>query len=298
MNWLLSIVIAFLTGACGVGLGLLVGTLNVRWYRISSFEGNSGYYTLGIGLLGGLIGLVTGLVAARLVVDGAQPWFLKGLGSAVGSFVGLSVVVTVLCWLGAGAPTPILFDPPAPGPKLTQAQQDALVAAERLAELDAVPADAPIAELFKFTELNRSETLRAAALKRLQARPQFAAELVATIESADIRDVSAALRVVGQLDAFPPELHGAVASGGRRLAAWKAAWSAAQVSPDVAAPDEYAIGACSRNWLEAVRVLRLRAGGDFAAEFAAFLRDSREMDRPALRELGGFPAPAGDAPGK
>lgn len=289
MNWLLSIVISLLTGACGVACGILVGTLNVRWYRISSFEGNSGYYTLGLGLLGGIVGLLTGLVAARLVLDGVQPWFLKGLGSAVGSLAALSVVAAVLCWLGAGAPTPILFDPPAQGPKLTQAQRDALIAAERMAELDAVPADAPIGELLRFTELDRSKTLRAAAMKRIQTRPHFAAELAAVIASADIRDVSAALRTIGQLDAFPSELHAAVATGGRRLNAWSAAWSAAQQSPDVVAPDEYAIGGCSRHWLEAVRVLRTRAGGDFSAEFAAFLRESREQDYPALRAWGGFP---------
>lgn len=101
MNWLLSIVIAVLTGALGIFCGALLGSFNVRWYRISGFEGNSGYYCAALALLGAVVGLVGGLIVARVVASGANPSFLKGLGCSTGGLVGLTLVITAICWLAA-----------------------------------------------------------------------------------------------------------------------------------------------------------------------------------------------------
>ena len=80
MNWIQSIAIGVLTGVVGcVGAGF-VGALCARWYRISSFEGASGYYVVMIALLGAIVGLVGGVPLAvgsgyvvRQQLFGVQP---------------------------------------------------------------------------------------------------------------------------------------------------------------------------------------------------------------------------------
>lgn len=61
MYWILGLLLVLWSIALGVAGGLLIGSLCVDWYRISSFEGNSGYFVLGIGLAGGLTGLLAGI---------------------------------------------------------------------------------------------------------------------------------------------------------------------------------------------------------------------------------------------
>ena len=46
MSWIQSIFIGVLTAVVGCVGAALVGSLCARWYRISSFEGASGYYVI------------------------------------------------------------------------------------------------------------------------------------------------------------------------------------------------------------------------------------------------------------
>ena len=55
MSWLGTVGIAVLTAAFGALLSGIVASLAVDWYRISSFEGGSGYFVIFIAL-GGLLG--------------------------------------------------------------------------------------------------------------------------------------------------------------------------------------------------------------------------------------------------
>ena len=90
-----------ITAARGcVGAGV-VATKCVRWYRISSFEGGSGYYVVAIALLGIAVGLVGGVICARIVAGGEAPGFPKGLGLATASIGGLVLVAGLLARLGA-----------------------------------------------------------------------------------------------------------------------------------------------------------------------------------------------------
>jgi hypothetical protein len=60
MSWLLSIFIGLPAAAVGcLGAGVVAG-LCVDWYRISSFEGASGYFVVFMALLGMLGRLVVG----------------------------------------------------------------------------------------------------------------------------------------------------------------------------------------------------------------------------------------------
>jgi hypothetical protein len=101
MTWFASIFIALLAGALGLACAALIAQLCVGWYRISSFEGGAGYAVVAIALIGGLAAFVVGLIAARLVAAGAAPGFLKGLGVASGSVVGIALLALAICRLGA-----------------------------------------------------------------------------------------------------------------------------------------------------------------------------------------------------
>jgi len=47
MSWLTSLGIAVLTSLVAMFAAGFVAELSVRWYRISSFEGGSGYFVVG-----------------------------------------------------------------------------------------------------------------------------------------------------------------------------------------------------------------------------------------------------------
>ncbi len=66
MNWGATIGTGVLGAAIG-GAGMLgLGLLWVRWYRVSSFEGKSGYFVVFLTLVGVVAGLVISMIAARL----------------------------------------------------------------------------------------------------------------------------------------------------------------------------------------------------------------------------------------
>jgi len=107
MSWPASIVIGVLTGALALVCAGLVANACAGWYRMSSFEGASGYFVVGVALLGGIAGLVAGVVVARLVAAGAAPGFSKGLGIACGAVVATAGAAAALAWLLADIPPEI-----------------------------------------------------------------------------------------------------------------------------------------------------------------------------------------------
>jgi hypothetical protein len=82
MSWLHTLLISGLTAALALLVGGVVAALAVDWYRISSFEGGSGYFVVFTALGSMFCGLLLGIVAARIVAAGANPGFLKGLGAS------------------------------------------------------------------------------------------------------------------------------------------------------------------------------------------------------------------------
>ncbi|MEO8564063.1 MAG: hypothetical protein ABI601_18425 [bacterium] len=83
MSWPASIFVALLTAVVACVFAGVVALLCVDWYRISSFEGKSGYYVVGIALVGLVAGFVIGLAASRIVAGTLQPSFLKSLGASL-----------------------------------------------------------------------------------------------------------------------------------------------------------------------------------------------------------------------
>lgn len=105
LSWPLSILSALLTGLAGMVAAGFVANACVTWYHIPSFEGASGYFVIGIALLGFLAGCLIGIITARMVAAKAQPGFLKALGRSLGVVAGLTL-------LGGGAARLLADVPP------------------------------------------------------------------------------------------------------------------------------------------------------------------------------------------
>jgi hypothetical protein len=83
LSWILSIVVAMLTGIAALFVAGLIASLCVDWYRISSFEGGSGYFVVFTALGGAVAGLFVGLVVARLIANSTHAGFLNALGASL-----------------------------------------------------------------------------------------------------------------------------------------------------------------------------------------------------------------------
>jgi hypothetical protein len=79
MTWLASSVVALVTAVLGLLLGGWVASLAVSWYRVSSFEGGSGYFVVAFALLGFVLGLIVGLVMSRAVAGAFELGFWRTL---------------------------------------------------------------------------------------------------------------------------------------------------------------------------------------------------------------------------
>jgi len=104
MSWPLSAVVALLSGALGLLAGGLVMNACVRWYRISSFEGGSGYAVIGVALLGGVAGAILGLVTSRMLTGEGMPGFLKGVGVAWGAVLVIAALAAGIAFALADIP--------------------------------------------------------------------------------------------------------------------------------------------------------------------------------------------------
>lgn len=97
MSWGLSLLVGLLTAVVGLFVSGFVANLAVGWYRISSFEGGSGYFVVGMALLGGIASLAIGIGVSRFlaaaVAGGTDPSFLKALGLSLAVVLGINGLV-------------------------------------------------------------------------------------------------------------------------------------------------------------------------------------------------------------
>ena len=83
MSWPASVLVAVITAAVACVVAGAIAMLCVDWYKISSFEGKSGYYVVGLAFVGLVAGLVIGVIASRVVAGTLHPSFLKSFGAAL-----------------------------------------------------------------------------------------------------------------------------------------------------------------------------------------------------------------------
>lgn len=100
MGWLLSLSSAVFAAVAGCALAFYIGEKCVTWYRISSFEGGSGYAVVFMALCGLLAGFFVGLGVAKSFGTG----FLHGAGLALAAVFAISGVVYLLARLGGDVP--------------------------------------------------------------------------------------------------------------------------------------------------------------------------------------------------
>lgn len=101
MGWLSSIGIGVLAAAVGAVASGFVANLAVGWYRVSGRDGASGYFVVLFGLLGLIVGLITGIVVARTQGSVVEPHFGKVLAFAVAWVLGLVALVGLVAWASA-----------------------------------------------------------------------------------------------------------------------------------------------------------------------------------------------------
>lgn len=164
----------------------------------------------------------------------------------------------------------------------THAEIEAEKAEEEQARFDALGADTPLEEWLTHARPGLPEAHIAAAVKRIVARPNHAAEFAALMVGND--DVAAimALEFVPLLPAPQPALLPHVAAAGRDIAR-----RIREVNAGAKAGEDYPSGGDSAAhrftaWMQAVRVLREKSGGDFTLELGEILTRSRERPETAL----------------
>ena len=88
MRWMtyffLSLPVAVL-GLLGAGF---VANAAVRWYRVSSFEGKSGFFVIGWALAGAVVAFVASLVILGMLRPQEGAGYLRGLGVVTGILAG------------------------------------------------------------------------------------------------------------------------------------------------------------------------------------------------------------------
>ena len=90
MSWPASLTVGALVAIVAGALAGLVAGLITDWHRMSSFEGASGYFVVGMILLGAIAGFLLGVVTSRLLGDASM---LKALGVAVTITCAIAAVV-------------------------------------------------------------------------------------------------------------------------------------------------------------------------------------------------------------
>lgn len=102
MSWPATLGVALLAAVVGMLCAGYTANLIANWFRISSFEGQAGYFVVLLGLLGFVLGLVIGIVVARNMSG-----FLPATGASLGVVLGLTLLVLGISRLSADVPPTI-----------------------------------------------------------------------------------------------------------------------------------------------------------------------------------------------
>lgn len=93
MRWYSWVLVPLLTAFFSLFAAGFLAAMLVDWYQISSFEGGSGFFVVGIALLGFIAGLVIGVIAAVVVARRPQPGFLQAVGYGWGAALAIVLVI-------------------------------------------------------------------------------------------------------------------------------------------------------------------------------------------------------------
>jgi hypothetical protein len=107
MNWLISLVVALISGVTGLFLAGFIANACTSWYHVSSREGASGYFVLFLAIGGGIAGVIVGFIVARVVAAHFGQGFGKELAGALGAVLLIAGVSALLARVFADVPPEI-----------------------------------------------------------------------------------------------------------------------------------------------------------------------------------------------
>ncbi len=288
MHWLSSLLVALVAAVGGGGCGLFIGERCVRWYRISSFEGGSGYFVLGLGLIGLPLGFIVGLIGARVAAGWETPTVLKQFGTGMGAVAGTALVILALCVLFADpedvfrrkkvAAVPAALMP-------TAAELAARREAEAGAALAALTADSPLEDWLVHTAYGTPRARLVTATRSIAARPGLAREISERALGEDAEAAARALRVIEHLHPAPASLVPVVSRVGQDIARRIETVNATPPAEDPSYLGAADVSVRFSAWIGAAGALRVDHGADFSAPLQHVLRLARVRDDShALRQ--------------
>ncbi len=98
MRWLVYFLLSLpvaIVGLLGAGF---IGDAAVRWHRVSSFEGKSGFAVIGWAILGAIFSFVVSLVVMGVMGPREGVGYAKAMGTTVGMLAMLGVLVAAGSW--------------------------------------------------------------------------------------------------------------------------------------------------------------------------------------------------------
>lgn len=107
MNWLISLVVALISGAAGLFLAGFIANACTSWYHVTSREGAAGYFVIFTAIAGGIAGVIVGFIVARIVAAHFGAGFGKELGGALGVVLLIAGVSALLARVFADVPPEI-----------------------------------------------------------------------------------------------------------------------------------------------------------------------------------------------
>jgi hypothetical protein len=174
--------------------------------------------------------------------------------------------------------------PPAPHP--TQEEIEAEAAAAEEEDFAGIPPDAPFDKWLPYLE---KAAQKDRALSNIVSRPNLAKELEILALGEDADRAGTALRFMASHPNPTAEFIAPVLAAGRDIAERIRKFNATTVEADPSYEGAAEVSIRFHGWMEAVRTLRTKAGGDFTAELKAILelsrarRDSHAMQADVCR---------------
>jgi hypothetical protein len=98
MRWFVYILLSLPVAVVGLlGAGFIANAA-VRWHRVSSFEGKSGFAVIGWAILGAVLAFVVSLVVMGVMGPSEGAGYAKALGTVIGLLAVLGAVVAAGSW--------------------------------------------------------------------------------------------------------------------------------------------------------------------------------------------------------
>ncbi len=265
MNWPQSLLVSILSGLLGLIFGGLIGIACVKWFRITSFEGASGYAVVGMAIVGALVASVVGLVAARW----SDPTFGTGLLRATISVGVTALLIAGVCRLFAD---PLAFEKEKPAAPVEVIVEDRF----------ALPAaNAPLSAWLAVISYGAPEDTMNAVISAVSQRPDFLEEAKQIISGEDDYLALAAFRMMAAHPAPTPAWNHLVSDAGKVLAG---RLRSAIPSPPGSDPTFQEVANFSIRffgWVDAAEALRKRNRGNCIPELKAIL----ELAEPVTESL-------------